>query len=162
MKPVIDIAVEAPGWGALDDPHGLAETAILAAIEDSAVRLAEGVEISIVLCDDAFIAELNKKWRGLDKPTNVLAFPAGGDPSAAAVLGDIVIAFETTAAEANQAGAPLRDRVAHLLVHGFLHLVGYDHVEDADADRMEALETKIAARLGIADPYSERHCGEGC
>ncbi len=111
-----------------------------------------------MLCDDAFIAELNRKWRQLDKPTNVLSFPSGGPVASTPVLGDIVIAYETTAKEAAEADKPLRDHVAHLMAHGFLHLIGYDHVADADAEAMEALEA-LRARASpgssrLADPYA--------
>jgi probable rRNA maturation factor len=154
MKPVIDIAIETEAWEAFADPALLAETVIGQTISQSGVRIADGAEISIVLCDDAFIAELNRKWRRLDKPTNVLSFPSGGAIASAPVLGDIVIAFETAAKEAAEAEKPLRDHVAHLLAHGFLHLIGYDHVADADAEAMEAMERDVLARLGIADPYA--------
>ena len=154
MKPVIDIAIETESWDAFEDPAGLAESVIGQSISQSGVRISEGAEISIVLCDDAFIAELNRKWRQIDKPTNVLSFPSGGPIASTPVLGDIVIAFETTAREAAEAGKPLRDHVAHLLAHGFLHLIGYDHIADADAETMEALERAVLARLGIADPYA--------
>jgi probable rRNA maturation factor len=153
MNPVIDVAIEAEEWSALRSPEALASAALGAAIEAGAVSLAAGAEVSIVLCDDAFIADLNRRWREIDKPTNVLAFPAGGDPATAAVLGDIVIAFETAAREAKEAGISLNDHVAHLLVHGFLHLVGYDHVDDVEAEEMERLEVRTLALLGIADPY---------
>lgn len=153
MSPAIDIAIEAPGWAALDDLCGLAEAAICAAIEESGVRLTDGAEVSILLCDDAFIAGLNQKWRGQGKPTNVLAFPSGGSVASAPVLGDIVIALETASAEAEAAAKPLREHVTHLLVHGFLHLVGYDHEVEADAEKMEALEVAVLARLGIENPY---------
>ncbi len=154
MKPVIDIAIEAEPWEAFEDPAGLAEMVIGQSISQSGIRIADGAEVSIVLCDDAFIAELNRKWRQLDKPTNVLSFPSGGAIASTPVLGDIVIAFETAAKEAAEAGKPLRDHVAHLLAHGFLHLIGYDHLADADAEAMEALERSVLARLGIADPYA--------
>lgn len=154
MKPVIDIAIEAEAWESFEDPAGLAGTVIGQSISQSGVRVADGAEISIVLCDDAFIADLNRKWRQLDKPTNVLSFPSGGAVAATPVLGDIVIAYETAAREAAEAGKPLRDHVAHLLAHGFLHLIGYDHIVDADAEAMEALERSVLARLGIDDPYA--------
>ncbi|WP_036258796.1 rRNA maturation RNase YbeY [Methylocapsa aurea] len=154
MSFVIDLSIESGDWGALEDPSRLAETVIRAAIARSGVKLIEGAEISIVLCDDAFIRDLNRKWRGLDKPTNVLSFPAGG-PAGAPILGDIVIACETAASEALEAQKPLRDHVAHLLAHGFLHLIGYDHIEDAKALEMEALERDILATLGIDDPYQD-------
>ena len=150
---VIEVAIEAGDWASLEAPSQLVRTAILAAAQESRVALASNAEISVVLCDDAFIRELNRKWRGHDEPTNVLSFPAGGDPASAPLLGDIVIAFETASREAVAAGKPLRDHVAHLLVHGFLHLIGHDHGEAAEAEVMEALERSTLARLGIADPY---------
>jgi probable rRNA maturation factor len=154
MKPVIDIAIETEAWEAFDDPASLAEAVIGQSISQSGVRVADGAEISIVLCDDAFIAGLNRKWRQLDKPTNVLSFPSGGPIASTPVLGDIVIAFETASKEAAEAAKPLRDHVAHLLAHGFLHLIGYDHNADAEAEAMETLERSVLARLGIADPYA--------
>lgn len=153
MSPVIDIAIEAEGWSALEAPEALAKAVVGAAVEAGALSLAPGAEISIVLCGDNFIADLNKRWRGIDRPTNVLAFPSSTDPAAAPVLGDIVIAFETAAQEAVAAEITLRDHVAHLVAHGFLHLVGYDHVDEVEAEEMEMLETRILAMLGIADPY---------
>lgn len=153
MSRVIDMAIEADSWSALDAPEALAAAVVEAAVEAGGLSLAPDAETSIVLCDDGFIADLNRHWRGIDKATNVLAFPSGADPAAAPVLGDIVIAFETTAGEAAAAGISLRDHVAHLLAHGFLHLVGYDHETAAEAEKMEALEVRILAMLGIADPY---------
>jgi probable rRNA maturation factor len=153
VKPLIDVVIEAGDWASLEAPSQLAQTAILAAVEESRIVLAGNAEVSVVLCDDAFIRELNRKWRGQDKPTDVLSFPAGGDPASAPLLGDIVIAFETAAREAFEAGKPLRNHIAHLLVHGFLHLIGHDHANAAEAEAMEALERASLARLGIADPY---------
>jgi probable rRNA maturation factor len=154
MKPAIDIAVEAEGWRSFEDPAELAETVIGQTIVQSGVKIADGAEVSLVLCDDAFIAELNRKWRRRDEATNVLAFPSGGPIASTPVLGDIVIAYETASKEAEEAGRPLRDHVAHLMAHGFLHLIGYDHIADADAETMEALERSVLSRLGIADPYA--------
>jgi probable rRNA maturation factor len=151
--PTIDIAIEAPGWDGLAGPRELAEAAIAAALVAAGARLAEEAEVSILFCDDAFIAGLNQQWRGQNKPTNVLAFPVGD--SAGPLLGDIVIAFETAQAEALEAAKPLRNHVAHLLVHGFLHLLGYDHASDDEADAMEGLEAFALARLGIDNPYRD-------
>lgn len=153
MNPVIEVAIEAKDWASLEAPSKLVQTAILAAVEGSGLVLAANTEISVVLCGNALIRELNREWRGYDAPTNVLSFPAGGNPASAPLLGDIVIAFETASREAFEAGKPLRDHVAHLLVHGFLHLIGHDHVEAAEAEAMEALERAILGRLGIDDPY---------
>lgn len=153
--PLIECAIEAEAWAALDAPAALAEAVIGEAIALSHADLAPRAEISIVFCDDAFIRALNRKWRGADRATNVLSFPSGGDLATAPILGDIVIAFETASREAGAAGRPLRDHAAHLLAHGFLHLIGYDHIEDAEAEEMEALEARILARLGVADPYKD-------
>ena len=98
---------------------------------------------------------LNARWRGLDQPTNVLSFPAAAPAgiAKARLLGDVVLAFETMAREAADEGKPLADHYRHLVAHGFLHLLGFDHDSEADAERMEAIETRILARLGVADPY---------
>jgi probable rRNA maturation factor len=153
MSQTIDVAIEFPDWQSLENPSRLVEEAILAAIAESRAVLAANAEISVVLCGDAFIRELNRKWRGRDEPTNVLSFPAGGDLASAPLLGDIVIAFETTSREAIEAGKPLRNHFVHLVVHGFLHLIGHDHAEMTEAVAMETLERAILARLGIANPY---------
>ena len=155
MNPVIDIAVNAEDWASLEAPSQLAEAAILAAIGETGVSLAANAEISVLFCGDGFARDLNIKWRGIDQPANVLSFPAGGGAASAPLLGDIVIAFETASREATEAGRPLRDHVVHLLVHGFLHLVGHDHIGAAEAETMEALECAILGRLGIADPFQE-------
>jgi probable rRNA maturation factor len=153
MNPVIDIAIEAAQWTQLDDPLKLAETAILAAIGESGSTLTPNTEVGVLLCNDAFIQTLNRQWRGIDKPTDVLSFPASKDAAALGLLGDIVIAFETAARQAAGLGIPLREHVAHLLVHGFLHLAGYDHIETIEAETMETIERAALGRLGIADPY---------
>ena len=120
------------------------------------------VEIAITLSDDVEIRDLNRDWRGKDKPTNVLSFPglegamAGFlPPDAPRPLGDIILAFETCRAEAEEQGKSLADHARHLVVHGVLHLLGFDHEDDAEAEEMEALETLVLAGLGIADPYGE-------
>jgi probable rRNA maturation factor len=155
MIPVIDVAIEAEDWASLEAPSQLAEATILGAIGESGVALAANTEISVVFCDNHFIRGLNRKWRGIDKPTNVLSFPAGGDAASEPLLGDIVIAFETASREASEAGMPLRDHIAHLLVHGFFHLIGHDHVGAAEAATMEALERASLSRLGNAEPFRE-------
>ena len=152
MNPVIEVAIEAEDWASLQAPSQLAETAIFAAIWETGVALAANAEISVLFCDDGFIRDLNRKWRGIDQPANVLSFPAAGDAAFAPLLGDIVIAFETASREGSEAGRPLRDHVAHLLVHGFLHLIGHDHTGAAEAETMEALECAILGRLGIPGP----------
>jgi len=153
MKPVIDVAIQAKHWECLKSPAELAESAIIAAVQESSISLPEVSEISVLFCDDAFIRQLNCRWRGLDRPTNVLSFPAAINAASAGLLGDIVIAFETAAKEAAAAGIPLRDHAARLLIHGFLHLTGHDHAESADAEAMEIAERAAMGRLGIADSY---------
>jgi probable rRNA maturation factor len=100
------------------------------------------------------VRRLNAQWRGIDKPTNVLSFPpAPGGAGDVKSLGDIAIAYETTASEARAEDKPFADHLAHLCVHGFLHLMGYDHELEAHAETMESLERVILARLGVPDPY---------
>ena len=116
------------------------------------------IEISLVFTDDAAIRTVNREWRDQDKPTNVLSFPAfpllpGGRPGP--MLGDIVLAEETLRREALDLSIAFDDHLTHLLVHGFLHLFGYDHMTDEEAAVMEGLETRILAELGLADPYRE-------
>lgn len=120
------------------------------------------MEIGIALADDAETARLNGRYRGIERPTDVLSFASGeplggkgrrGEPPQ--MLGDIVIAFETSARDAARAGKRLDHHLQHLVVHGLLHLLGYDHETERDANRMEALEVEILKRLGIADPYGD-------
>ncbi len=149
----LDIAVESALWDSFADAGALAKAAIGAALRHADAVFLPGAEISLLLCDDAFIRGLNARWRGQDKPTNVLSFPSAADPTASPILGDIVIAFETLAREAEDEGKSLRAHFVHLLVHGTLHLVGYDHQSDAEAEVMERLERESLAALGIDDPY---------
>jgi probable rRNA maturation factor len=152
MSLEIDIRVEAEAWRELGDLDNLARRAIEIAWEASGEPPRDDAEVSIVLCDDAFIADLNARWRGIAKPTNVLSFPVD-DAHDQPALGDIVIAHETVAREASEEGKTTRDHLAHMIVHGFLHLLGFDHEDDADADAMEAVEILALARLGVASPY---------
>ncbi len=115
------------------------------------------LEVSLVFTDDPSIREINREWRDQDKPTNVLSFPAfplepGGKPGP--MLGDIVLARETIEREAADLGQPVEAHLTHLLVHGFLHLFGYDHMDAEEAEEMEGLETRILSELGISDPYA--------
>jgi probable rRNA maturation factor len=153
IKLSIDISIESELWSSFATFAEPAETAIAEAIRQSGVRLRPGAEVSILLCDDRFIRALNIEWRGCDAATNVLSFPAPGDVETSRSLGDIAIAYETTAREAEEEGKRFKDHVMHLLVHGFLHLVGYDHQNEAEAADMERLERDILAALGIDDPY---------
>lgn len=149
--PAIDIRIESPLWQA----QPLAEQTVRAAIA-AAVEFAKTAgDVSILLADDAAIRGLNRDWRGIDKPTNVLSFPAPS-AGAGALLGDIAIAYETLARECADERRLFLHHLAHLTVHGFLHLIGYDHQTDADADAMEGLESKIMTRLNLPDPYLAR------
>ena len=120
-----------------------------------------GGEVSIVLTDNSAIRSLNRDWRGIDKPTNVLSFPASGPDigEGTRLLGDIVIAFETLERECADENRDFLHHLAHLAVHGFLHLNGYDHQTDAQAEAMEGLERKIMARLNMPDPYRAHNFG---
>ena len=113
-------------------------------------------EVSVLLADDETVRALNRDWRGQDKPTNVLSFPADMPemPGAPRLKGDIALARETLVREAEDQDKTLEQHLQHLVVHGVLHLFGYDHVDDADAEEMEAFETEILAALGVPDPYA--------
>ena len=152
--PCVDIAVESELWSA--EPAAATTVRDAIATAAAAVRAlpAASGEVSVVLTDDAAMQKLNREWRGLDKPTNVLSFPAAPGAAAPTLLGDIVIAYETVAREAAAEGKLFADHVAHLAVHGFLHLLGYDHDSDARAEEMERLETRILARLDVPDPHN--------
>lgn len=133
----------------------IATTAILEALKQSKAKIAGIAELSIVLMDDAEQQVLNREWRNMDKPTNVLSFPQI-EPfgPVLGILGDITLARETLEREAAEQGVSFTDHFTHLVVHGFLHILGYDHIEEQDALVMEGLETQILATLGIADPYN--------
>ncbi len=157
--PQIDIQMQSPLWKA----QPLAGQTVREAISAAASTLStEAGEVSIVLSDDSEIAKLNRNWRGIDKPTNVLSFPASGQRAGNNVLlfGDIIIAYETLKRECDDENRIFLHHLAHLAVHGFLHLIGYDHQTDTQADEMEGLESKIMARLNIPDPYLSRDLGD--
>ena len=161
--PTVDIIVDSPLWKARRGVKAVLQRAIAEAAAMAATT--EG-ELAIVLTDDSAIRALNRDWRGKDQPTNVLSFPAcntlpasrraGAQPGRVRLLGDIVIAYETMAREALAERRPFRHHLAHLAVHGFLHLVGHDHDADAEADAMEALEIAVLARLDVPNPYMTR------
>jgi probable rRNA maturation factor len=151
-----DILVTAACWQAEPDAEALVQRAIEAAARRASAS-AEAAEVAIVLTDDSGIRTLNRDWRGVDKPTNVLSFPAAQTPGAGGeprLLGDIAIAYEITRREAESENKPFAHHLSHLAVHGYLHLVGYDHESDADAEQMEDLERSILASLGVPDPYA--------
>lgn len=154
-----DVVVEDERWSALGEIEALVSTAAQAAF--AGAKEAGPAYVAIALLDDAAVAVLNRQFRGMDKPTNVLSFPANDEGPASddhdhgRSLGDIALAYDTIDAEARQMGLEFRDHVAHLVVHGVLHLLGFDHESDAEAEEMEALETTILAGMGIADPYAQ-------
>lgn len=125
------------------------------ALRQSGAKITGVAEISIVLTGDAEQRQLNRQYRGMDKPTNVLSFPqiAPFGP-VAGLLGDIILARETVEREAAEMGISFLDHFTHLVVHGFLHILGYDHIKDDEALVMEGLEIRILAALGVADPYN--------
>ncbi|HZQ13979.1 MAG TPA: rRNA maturation RNase YbeY [Pseudolabrys sp.] len=149
--PEIDIQVASPLWAA--EPR--AEATVRAAIAAAAKARAVTGEVSVLLTDDASIRALNRDWRRIDKPTNVLSFPAARE-AGPAFLGDIVVAYETLARECADEGREFLHHLAHLSVHGFLHLVGYDHQSDAEAEEMERLESRVMRSLDMPDPYLAR------
>ena len=129
---------------------------MLAALAGARPKIAGAAELSIVLTDDAEQQELNRDWRGKDAPTNVLSFPQIEPFSPViGILGDIVLGRETIEREAAELEKPFAHHFTHLVVHGFLHILGYDHLEENEALRMEGLETRILATLGVPDPYEE-------
>src|SRR5579859_3172014 len=146
----LDVLVEAAPWNEYRALRPLLRRAVDAAAAELSTSAAE---LAIVLTDDSAIRVLNRTWRGKDAPTNVLSFPAEVPAGAPALLGDIVLAYETVAREACRNGKPFAHHVAHLAVHGFLHLCGYDHERDGGAETMEQLERTILRRLDIPDPY---------
>lgn len=167
MEPLVDIVIEDDRWEAFG-LEALADRAVRAGFAELGLA-PEGFTLCLMGCDDARILELNGDFRGKAKPTNVLSWPSdergaeedGGSPSPVEPglaedpesLGDIAIAYETCAREAAEAEKPMTDHVTHLVVHGLLHLLGYDHVRDGDATLMESTEVRILARLGLSDPY---------
>lgn len=161
MSLSVGIVVEAPAWSVIGDLDALTGRTIAEAVRVSGVKLAKDCELCVSFVDDAQIRELNAQWRGMDKPTNVLSFPTPGALAKKPLLGDVIIAQETAAREALEQDKGLRDHTAHLIIHGFLHLIGYDHETPSEAEEMEALERRIAAALGLRDPYEDTAPIEG-
>ncbi|MEZ5826613.1 MAG: rRNA maturation RNase YbeY [Geminicoccaceae bacterium] len=156
----IEVTVFMPGWNeAVTDVEGFCRKTALKALGDLPEDVRDRVELGIQLEGDDKVRALNARWRNMDKPTNVLSFPAL-DPEedwpavGPVLLGDIVVAQETVEREADEAGIGVDAHLAHMIVHGVLHLMGHDHLEDDEAERMEARERVILAELGHADPYA--------
>jgi probable rRNA maturation factor len=166
MEPLVDTVIEDDRWEAFGlEP--LANRAVRAAFAEMGLPEV-GFTLCVMGCDDARILELNGDFRGKAKPTNVLSWPSEergadegsvpelpepGDADDPESLGDIAISYDTCATEALAADKPMADHVTHLTVHGLLHLLGYDHINDSDAELMQALEVRILARMGLSDPY---------
>lgn len=158
MRLAVEVAVEHAAWEERPELPAL----IMRALEAGAARigLEEPAQAAVILSDDAAVRRLNLQWRGLDAPTNVLSFPSApifnhapnpdGRP-----LGDVILAYETLAREAQESGRPFDAHAVHLALHGFLHLLGYDHQTDPDAEAMERLETLILLNLGYDDPHDD-------
>jgi probable rRNA maturation factor len=153
----LDMRIADDRWQKLEDAEGFAAHVLAVAAE----RMSKGGEVAVLLTDDAEMHALNKQWRGLDKPTDVLSFPGANSkdgapeiPGQPQYLGDIAVGYDTALRDAEAMGRPFEAHMAHLLIHGFLHLLGYDHIEAEDAKVMEPLEVELLASLGWADPYA--------
>jgi probable rRNA maturation factor len=155
--PQVDVVIESDLWAGFPEAEELAAKAVAATARVAELVCIPDAELAIILADDARIRELNRDWRGKDKPTNVLSFPAaeGEEIETAPLLGDVIIAFETVAREAETEGKTIADHFTHLVVHGTLHLFGFDHEVEDEAEEMEDTERAVLASLGVADPYKE-------
>lgn len=161
--PTLEIDID-PVWSEATDWEALADAAAQAAASVAPELAGEHMLVSLVMADDEEVHALNKQWRAKDKPTNVLSFPmlsredvliAADNPDAPAMLGDLILAHGVCAREAAEKGIAQTAHTTHLIIHGLLHLAGYDHeTGEAEAEEMEALERKALALLGLADPYA--------
>lgn len=160
----VDVVVESNFWhhnnmndATLQKAAEIAINTAMNVIKDEIEDCPQHAQVCILFSDDQTIQKLNQQWRGLDKPTNVLSFPAVSPviEGEAVMLGDIILAFQTVEREALEEQKPLLHHIQHLVVHGFLHLLGYDHETDEEAHEMESAEIAILAQLGIANPYQE-------
>jgi probable rRNA maturation factor len=151
-----DVVRRGAAWRHAGVTDALLERAARAAFTASPPTRQGTYAVTILLTDDEEMQALNCTWRGKDAPTNVLSFPANDAVSEAGLVGDVVLAYETTRKEARDQSLALADHVSHLVVHGVLHLLGFDHEQDEEAEQMEDLERTALASLGIADPYPER------
>ena len=164
---VVDVTVQSSYWRrTVPDAGALARKMAAAALRDGLRKTAfrgtlhrkisprRQLEVSVVLASNAAVRRLNKAYRGQDKPTNVLAFPSDPPPAGPWPLGDVIVAYGVAAAESRAGGGALRAHLVHLVLHGVLHLLGYDHIGAHDAAVMERLESEIMARMGYADPYA--------
>lgn len=144
MTVTIDISCESNDW-----PKDCINFGAIIASALQEIGFQQETELSLVLADDDFVQNLNREYRGKDKPTNILSFPQDED----FCLGDLVLAYETVEREAREQNKTFTNHVTHLIVHGVLHLLGYDHIDDQEAEEMEALEISILAKMGLPNPY---------
>ena len=152
----LQIAIASGGWPAEPEIREVATLAVLAVFDETGAPNSPSSELSLLFTDDRQIREINDQWRGIDKPTNVMSFPAvrsinPRDPPP--VIGDVVFARQTIMREAELENKPVNHHLVHLIVHGLLHLLGYDHQKEEEAEEMESLESLILAKLAIPDPY---------
>jgi probable rRNA maturation factor len=156
MSLMCDVLLDDSRWSERLNLETLVNQAVQKAVEVTTPKLHPAAEVSFTFADDARIRELNLEWRDKDAPTNVLSFPASqaADLTKAPLLGDIILAYETIEREAAEEGKPFAHHATHMIVHGFLHLIGYDHMNDAEAAEMENFESEILGRLGIPDPWA--------
>lgn len=155
--PQIDILIDAGEWGSDQELRDLCRKAVMATVRTAPLKMRQNSELSVLLTDDTSIRKLNRDWRGNDKSTNVLSFPAAEtvpESAAGPLLGDIALAYETIAREARLEEKRFDHHLSHLVIHGFLHLFGYDHDLDHKALVMEELERLALAELGIQNPYA--------
>lgn len=150
----LDILVEDAAWESVElAPLATQIAAVFVRVAPDQLRAGEA---ALLFTSDAAVCALNREFRGKDKPTNVLSFPADGEglpPDVPAPLGDIALAWGVTADEATAKNVPVQDHTAHLIIHGLLHLLGYDHIEDDEAEEMESIERQMMMQLGLHDPY---------
>ncbi len=151
--PTIEPRIADERWS---EKLGDVEALLSRALNQVAAVMGESGGVEVLFTDDAEMRALNRQWRGFDKPTDVLSFPSEGpgEPGQPEPLGDLALGFETALHDAEAMGRPFDAHVSHLLIHGFLHLLGYDHIETEDAAVMEPLEARILAGLGWPDPYA--------
>ncbi|MET0545046.1 MAG: rRNA maturation RNase YbeY [Caulobacterales bacterium] len=154
----LDAIIDDPRWTeALGDPEAVARKIVAACLQSDPNWSRSAASLSVLFADDAQLRDLNGQFRAQDKPTNVLSFPSLSPDEG---LGDIAIAFETTAREAVEQGKSFQHHAMHLIAHGVLHLLGYDHQDDSEAEVMEDLERGILARFGVSDPYAVSQSGD--
>ncbi|MEM1288753.1 MAG: rRNA maturation RNase YbeY [Pseudomonadota bacterium] len=152
MNTQIEIVIDGGQWPPLDTLRRWVSEC-LAAMAGKVLEPNRSSELSLLFCDDANIQSLNKRFRGLDKPTNVLSFEPADQTPGTGFLGDLALGFETIKREADAAGLPLKHHTQHLIVHGILHLCGYDHIMEEDASVMEGIEVEILSTMGLHNPY---------